>query len=124
MADWQRLHGRLPLLDELRLEQLERDLGGEALERLLRLFAEDGVQQGASLAEAFAEQNEDGMARWCHSLKSACGSYGALRCQFLAEKLEAACRRHEPAEIAALMKAWQQALQETLACVQNRLGSR
>ncbi|AEY01972.1 Hpt domain-containing protein [Oceanimonas sp. GK1] len=124
MADWQQLHGRLPLLDLSRLEQLERDLGSEALDRLLRLFAEDGVQQGASLADAFAAQDDDGMARWCHSLKSACGSYGALRCQFLAEKLEAACRRHEQVEIVPLMQAWQQALNDTLLRVEGRLEPR
>ncbi|MDP5291181.1 Hpt domain-containing protein [Oceanimonas sp. CHS3-5] len=124
MADWQSLHVRLPLLDPSRLAQLERDLGSEALGRLLQLFAEDGVQQGASLADAFTAHDHDAMARWCHSLKAACGSYGALRCQFLAEKLEAACRGYDVAESAALMHAWQQALQETLSCVQEELDRR
>ncbi|WP_107851694.1 Hpt domain-containing protein [Oceanimonas marisflavi] len=124
MADWQRLYRRLPLLDPARLEQLERELGSDALARLLALFAEDGVQQGESLARAFTAQDTEEMARWCHSLKSACGSYGALRCQFLAEKLEAACRRQDGDEISLLMNAWQEALADTLPQVKTQREGR
>lgn len=124
MADWQTLSPRLPLLDPARLEQLVKDLGQDALSRLLALFAEDGIQQGEALEQAFNEQDVERMARWCHSLKSACGSYGALRCQFLAEKLELACRQQEAEQVSLLMTAWQQALQDTLDAVEKHRESR
>ncbi|MDV2858433.1 MULTISPECIES: Hpt domain-containing protein [Oceanimonas] len=124
MADWQTLYPRLPLLDPARLEQLVKDLGQDALGRLLILFAEDGIQQGEALEQAFNEGNHEGMALWCHSLKSACGSYGALRCQFLAEKLEQACRQQQTDQVSLLMAAWQQALSDTLEAVQLHRESR
>ncbi|PSJ37508.1 Hpt domain-containing protein [Zobellella taiwanensis] len=117
MTDWQRLQQRLPLLDERRLEQLEGELGAEVLRRLLGLFIEDGRIQGEALAAAFAEQDLERMARHLHSLKSACGSYGALRCQYLGEKLEQCCRRRQREPLAELMFAWQAALADTLAQV-------
>ncbi|MCC4265549.1 Hpt domain-containing protein [Oceanimonas baumannii] len=124
MADWQTLYPRLPLLEPARLQLLAQDLGDDALSRLLVLFAEDGIQQGEALEQAFGNDDHELMARWCHSLKSACGSYGALRCQFLAEKLETACRQQDNGDIALLMAAWQLTLADTLKAVNSRRESR
>lgn len=121
MADWQQLQARLPLLDQSRLMRLEQELGAEVQARLLALFVEDGQQQGSALRQAFADEDYALMARYCHSLKSACGSYGALRCQFLSEKLERACRELDTDRIASMMVVWQQALAATLDEIAGRL---
>ncbi|GAA3706016.1 Hpt domain-containing protein [Oceanisphaera sediminis] len=121
MADWQRLQARLPLLDQHQLQRMEQELGAEVLTRLLRLFVEDSRQQGEALQGAFAERDQALMARCCHSLKSACGSYGALRCQYLSEKLEQSCHEQDEEQVESRMRAWQQALAETLQQLETRL---
>lgn len=123
MADWQRLQARLPLLDQHRLQRMEQELGAEVLTRLLRLFVEDGRQQGEALQGAFAERDHELMARCCHSLKSACGSYGAQRCQFLSEKLEQSCHEHDEEQVEQRMRAWRQALEDTLQQLEHRLNA-
>ncbi|OIN13122.1 Hpt domain-containing protein [Oceanisphaera psychrotolerans] len=120
MSDWLRLQARLPLLEPHHLQRMERELGPEVLERLLRLFVQDGQQQSAALQRAFGERDYDAMARSCHSLKSACGSYGALRCQYLSEKLEQSCHERDEARVDAQMQAWQPALEETLQQLETR----
>ncbi|OXY82815.1 Hpt domain-containing protein [Oceanimonas doudoroffii] len=124
MADWSALQQRLPLMDKARLAQLDGELGTDTLHRLLGLFLEDGRLQGEALSRAFADGDFEQMAKSCHSLKSACGSYGALRCQFLAEKLEAGCRQQDAEATGALMVAWELALSETLSEVQAQLEAR
>jgi histidine phosphotransfer protein HptB len=123
MADWQRLQARLPLLEEHQLQRMERELGAEVLTRLLRLFVEDGRQQGEALQGAFAEQDYALMARCCHSLKSTCGSYGALRCQYLSEKLEQSCHEQDEEQVENRMRAWLPALEETLQQLETRLNA-
>jgi HPt (histidine-containing phosphotransfer) domain-containing protein len=122
MSDWLRLQARLPLLDEHQLGRLERELGAETLLRLLALFVEDAREQERALEQAFEARDHGAMARHCHSLKSACGSYGALRCQFLGEKLELSCRERNEARVAEQMGAWRQALEATLDELAARLG--
>ncbi|GHA18218.1 Hpt domain-containing protein [Oceanisphaera arctica] len=123
MADWQRLQARLPLLDQHQLQRMEGELRAEVLTRLLRLFVEDGRTQGEALEGAFAERDYALMARCCHSLKSACGSYGALRCQYLSEKLEQSCHERDDIQVENRMRAWQQALEETLQQLETRLNA-
>ncbi|WP_375058077.1 Hpt domain-containing protein [Zobellella sp. DQSA1] len=122
MTDWLTLQARLPLLDLHQLRRLEQDLGAEVLARLLALFVEDGRQQGGILCQAFAERDYGQMADCCHSLKSACGSYGALRCHYLSEKLEQSCRERDTDKVAEQMVAWQQSLDATLNEFEARLG--
>lgn len=121
MADWQHVQAQLPLLDDHQLQHMKKELGEPVLGRLLRLFIEDGQQLGGTLQQAFAENNPAKMASCCHSLRSACGSYGALRCQYLSEKLEQSCHQGDEANIAAQFHAWQQALAATLDEVRTRL---
>lgn len=123
MTDWQRLQARLPLLDQHQLQRMEQELGAEVLTRLLRLFVEDSRQQGEALQGAFTERDNALMARCCHSLKSACGSYGALRCQYLSEKLEQACHEQDNDQVENRMRAWQEALEETLQQLETRLNA-
>lgn len=122
MNDWLRLQARLPLLDEHQIQRLERELGETTLSRLWKLFVEDGREQGGALEQAFEVRDYDAMARCCHSLKSACGSYGALRCQFLGEKLELSCRERDETRVAEQMGAWRQALEATLNELEARIA--
>ncbi|GGB46134.1 histidine kinase [Oceanisphaera marina] len=121
MVDWQNLQAQLPLLDEHQLQRMKDELGEQVLGRLLRLFLEDGQQLGDTLQLAFMDNNTEKMASCCHSLRSACGSYGALRCQYLSEKLEQSCHQEDEANIAPQFHAWQQALTATLDEVRTRL---
>ena len=121
MLDWQSLQSQLPLLDEDQVSRMEQDLSRPVLARLLQLFLDDGQTQGEALRQAFLAQDAKQMALWCHSLTSACGSYGALRCQYLSEKLEQACKQEDGVLMAAQYAAWQQALDETLFLVSERL---
>lgn len=122
MHDWQSLQAQLPLLDDEHLSRMAHQLGEPVLIRLLRLFVSDGQSQGQALAHAFLEQDMAQMARCCHSLSSACGSYGALRCQFLSEKLELSCKQHNKVLIALQHQAWQSALAETLQLIDHRIN--
>lgn len=119
MLNWQTLQAQLPLMDDEQVASMTQELSAPVMARLLALFLDDGQVQGAALHQAFVEQDADTMARWCHSLTSACGSYGALRCQYLSEKLEQACQQGDQALIAAQYAAWQLALAETLALVRE-----
>ena len=122
MLDWHTLQSQLPLLDEDHVSRMEQELTEPVMARLLGLFVTDGQVQGAALHQAFVQQDTEQMARWCHSLTSACGSYGALRCQYLSEKLEQACKQGDSALIAAQYAAWQAALDATLLLVAKRLN--
>ncbi|MFD1007397.1 Hpt domain-containing protein [Oceanisphaera ostreae] len=121
MIDWQTLQEKLPLLDEYHLQRMEQELGPSVFARLLRLFIEDGQQLGKTLELAFLDHSWAQMALSCHSLKSACGSYGALRCQYLSEKLEQSCNQQDEVTIGQQYKAWQSALAATLVAAQDRL---
>ncbi|WP_417614805.1 Hpt domain-containing protein [Oceanisphaera sp.] len=121
MVDWQSLQAQLPLLDGHLLQRLEKELGEQVLVRLLRLFIVDGQQLSDALQQAFNDQDLVLMASCCHSLKSACGSYGALRCQYLSEKLEQSCHQQDAVSVRLQFQAWQSALAATLVAVQERL---
>lgn len=122
MLNWQSLQYQLPLMDDEQISRMTQELTKPVMARLLALFLEDGQTQGEALSQAFIEQNAQQMARLCHSLTSACGSYGALRCQYLSEKLEQTCKQGDAALIAAQYTAWQAALDETLLLVASYLN--
>ena len=122
MLDWHALQNQLPLLDDEQVSRMEQQLTVPVMARLLSLFVEDGQAQGRALRQAFLAQDAEQMARWCHSLTSACGSYGALRCQYLSEKLEQACKQGDSALMAAQYMAWQAALDATLLLITSHLN--
>ncbi|ART79522.1 Hpt domain-containing protein [Oceanisphaera avium] len=121
MLNWQQLQDQLPLLDNEQLSKMSQELGEPVLLRLLAVFLNDGQTQGQVLAQAYSAKDYVQMARSCHSLTAACGSYGAVRCQFLSEKLEQSAKQLDEALINQQFTAWQMALSETLALVKERL---
>lgn len=121
MLNWQALQAQLPLLDEEQVSRMSQELSVTVMARLLALFLEDGRSQGEALHTAFLAKDADLMARVCHSLTSACGSYGALRCQYLSEKLEQSCRQGQSALIAEQYAVWHVALDDTLVKVAQYL---
>lgn len=122
MLDWYSLQEQLPLLDDEHVSRMEQDLSAPVVARLLGLFLEDGRTQGEALRQAFIAEDVQQMARWCHSLTSACGSYGALRCQYLSEKLEQSCQQGDADLVVAQYGAWQAALDATLQILAVRLN--
>ncbi|MGO1616530.1 MAG: Hpt domain-containing protein [Oceanisphaera sp.] len=122
MINWQALQAQLPVLDNYQLQRMEQELSLPVTERLLRLFLVDTQQLAERLQQAYQQDDFIDMAAQCHSLKSACGSYGALRCQYLSEKLEASCMQQDQASIRLQLHAWQNALEATLIALQQRLA--
>ncbi|WP_116472892.1 Hpt domain-containing protein [Zobellella maritima] len=122
MTDWHNLQSRLPLLDRSRLAHLRQDLGVEVVKGLLTLFIEDIRQQRQEVAQAFADRDYVRLSHSCHSLKSVCGSYGVLRCQFLSEKLEAAGRREDSERVSAMTPVLLQGLEALLEEMANEVG--
>ncbi|MBO1519037.1 Hpt domain-containing protein [Oceanisphaera pacifica] len=121
MINWQVLQAQLPVLDEYQLQRMDQTLGTVVIERLLRLFIEDSQQLDDRLQQAYQQSDFMGMAAHCHSLKSACGSYGALRCQYVSEKLEESCQLQDEEVITLQISVWQTALAATLEAVKERL---
>ena len=117
MSNWQQVQRALPLIDTYQVQQLEQQLGAEVVARLLSLFSQEGELQGSLLQQAVMAGEYGEVARICHSLKAASGSYGALRCQYLSGKLEAACRQQQLESIEVLASAWLQAWDETLGII-------
>lgn len=119
MSNWQHVQRALPLIDAHQIQQMEQQLGAEVVTRLLGLFIQEGKQQRELIQQAVITAEYEQVAQLCHSLKAACGSYGALRCQYLSEKLEVACRQQQVERIEMLASAWLQAWKETLAVISN-----
>lgn len=122
MTDWRSLQSRLPLLDRSRLVHLRQDLGVDVVQGLLALFIEDIRQQQQEVAQAFAARDYVRLSHCCHSLKSVCGSYGVLRCQFLSEKLEVAGRQGDSEQVSAMAPVLLQGLETLLAEMADEVG--
>lgn len=117
MSNWQQVQSALPLIDAHQVQQMEQQFGAEVVARLLSLFSQEGELQSSLLQQAVMAGKYEEVAQICHSLKAASGSYGALRCQYLSEKLEVACRQQQLESIEVLASAWLQAWDETLGII-------
>jgi len=81
-------------VDLSRLEELAEEAGSPRIvEELSLIFVEDMDRRLESLREAAAERGERKLLSVIHSVKGACGNFGALRMATLSEKIEKRVKR-------------------------------
>ena len=81
-------------VDLTRLEELAEEAGSPRIvEELSLIFVEDMERRLESLREAAAERGERKLLSVIHSVKGACGNFGALRMAALSEKIEKRVKR-------------------------------
>jgi HPt (histidine-containing phosphotransfer) domain-containing protein len=81
-------------VDLTRLEELAEEAGSPRIvEELSLIFVEDMERRLESLREAAAERGERKLLSVIHSVKGACGNFGALRMAALSEKIEKRIKR-------------------------------
>ena len=81
-------------VDLSRLEELAEEAGSPRIvEELSLIFVEDMERRLESLREAAAERGERKLLSVIHSVKGACGNFGALRMAALSEKIEKRVKR-------------------------------
>jgi len=86
--------GRHSTVDLSRLQELADEAGSPRIvEELSLIFVEDMEQRLEALREAVAERAERKLLSVIHSVKGACGNFGALRMATLSEKIEKRIKR-------------------------------
>jgi len=81
-------------VDLTRLQELAEEAGSPRIvEELSQIFVEDMERRLESLREAAAERGERKLLMVIHSVKGACGNFGALRMATLSEKIEKRIKR-------------------------------
>jgi len=81
-------------VDLTRLQELAEEAGSPRIvEELSLIFVEDMERRLESLREAAAERGERKLLGVIHSVKGACGNFGALRMAALSEKIEKRIKR-------------------------------
>ncbi|HKO49333.1 MAG TPA: response regulator [Polyangiaceae bacterium] len=81
-------------VDLSRLQELAEEAGSPRIvEELSLIFVEDMERRLESLCEATAERGERKLLSVIHSVKGACGNFGALRMAALSEKIEKRIKR-------------------------------
>ena len=81
-------------VDLSRLQELADEAGSPRIvEELSLIFVEDMERRLESLREAAAERGERKLLIVIHSVKGACGNFGALRMASLSEKIEKRIKR-------------------------------
>ena len=81
-------------VDLTRLQELAEEAGSPRIvEELSLIFVEDMERRLEALREAAAERGERKLLSVIHSVKGACGNFGALRMAALSEKIEKRIKR-------------------------------
>ena len=81
-------------VDLSRLQELAEEAGSPRIvEELSLIFVEDMERRLESLREAAAERGERKLLSVIHSVKGACGNFGAIRMAALSEKIEKRIKR-------------------------------
>jgi CheY-like chemotaxis protein/HPt (histidine-containing phosphotransfer) domain-containing protein len=81
-------------VDLTRLQELAEEAGSPRIvEELSLIFVEDMERRLETLREAAAERGERKLLMVIHSVKGACGNFGALRMAALSEKIEKRIKR-------------------------------
>ena len=81
-------------VDLSRLQELAEEAGSPRIvEELSLIFVEDMERRLESLREAAAERGERKLLNVIHSVKGACGNFGALRMAALSERIEKRIKR-------------------------------
>ncbi|MFB2863316.1 Hpt domain-containing protein [Aeromonas sp. MdU4] len=106
-------------VDRKVLQQLAEDIGQEMLPVVISVFIEEVGEQLSQLRPLY-EQGEWGqMARVAHSMKSSCGSYGAMTSYQQVVALEMACKQADAGEAERQLQLLEASLPQVLSLLSD-----
>jgi HPt (histidine-containing phosphotransfer) domain-containing protein len=85
-------------IDRRPIDQMVLDVGGEAFQRLARLFEDETRGAVVALRAVLADEDWRELGRQAHSLKHATSSFGLDRLASIAAHIERAADAHQGAE--------------------------
>ena len=111
-------------IDELKLGELAEILSAERFEAILASYLSHARQQLTQMDVLAADLNYTALATVAHDLKGISGTFGAVRMQHLAEKLERACQLGEAAKVTSILREIRTASQAASIAIGARMGHR
>lgn len=104
----------IEVLSERVLQQLARDTSRDALPRLLTVFMGEVKKRVQLIEEAFGNDDEAELREQTHALKSCAGTFGGLRLQESAKRLEEAASSGRAMKTPGLMEDLGKVAERTL----------
>jgi HPt (histidine-containing phosphotransfer) domain-containing protein len=102
-------------VDRKVLQQLADDIGQEMLPVVIAVFIEEVGEQLSQLRPLYEQGEWDALARVAHSMKSSCGSYGAMPSYQQVMALEMASKQADVAEAERQLQLLEVSLPQVLA---------
>ncbi|PJG59757.1 Hpt domain-containing protein [Aeromonas cavernicola] len=102
-------------VDRKVLQQLAEDIGQEMMPVIIAVFIEEVGEQLSQLRPLYEQGEWDALARVAHSMKSSCGSYGAMPSYQQLMGLEAASKQENATEALNQLLLLEQSLPQVLA---------
>ena len=113
----------LLVLDASALEKLTRETNATVMRRIIGLFIEETHGRITQISNACQDEDWNRLQREAHSLKSAAGTFGALRLQARAKELDDACRNQQTQRCRELAELVLSLTRESLAAIEAYLAS-
>ncbi len=102
-------------VDRKVLQQLAEDIGPDMLPVVIAVFIEEVGEQLSQLRPLYEQGEWEALARVAHSMKSSCGSYGAMPSYQQVIALEMACKQADVAEAERQLQLLEASLPRVLA---------
>jgi HPt (histidine-containing phosphotransfer) domain-containing protein len=106
---------RMEWVDRKVLLQLAEDIGPDMLPVVIAVFIEEVGEQLSQLRPLYEQGEWEALARVAHSMKSSCGSYGAMPSYQQVMALEMASKQADVAEAERQLKLLEASLPQVLA---------
>ena len=102
-------------VDRKVLQQLADDIGQEMLPVVISVFIEEVGEQLGQLRPLYERGDWAQLARVAHSMKSSCGSYGAMPSYQQVMALEMACKQADAGEAGRQLQELEDSLPQVLS---------
>lgn len=102
-------------VDRKVLQQLAEDIGPDMLPVVIAVFIEEVGEQLTQLRPLYEQGEWEALARVAHSMKSSCGSYGAMPSYQQVMALEMASKQADVAEAERQLQLLEASLPQVLA---------
>jgi len=106
---------RMEWVDRKVLQQLAEDIGPDMLPVVIAVFIEEVGEQLSQLRPLYEQGEWEALARVAHSMKSSCGSYGAIPSYQQVMALEMASKQADVAEAERQLQLLEASLPQVLA---------
>jgi HPt (histidine-containing phosphotransfer) domain-containing protein len=106
---------RMEWVDRKVLQQLAEDIGSDMLPVVITVFIEEVGEQLSQLRPLYEQGEWEALARVAHSMKSSCGSYGAMPSYQQVMALEMASKQADVAEAERQLQLLEASLPQVLA---------